>query len=544
MPDLQPLLQLAIILAAMVACATVLIRLGIGPILGYLVAGLLIGPGGLGLVERSPTTDILGELGVVFLLFAIGLELPIKRIQTIGLKILAMGLLQVVTTAGLVTWVVLEMGGALPTGLAIGAGLALSSTTIVLRQLNDRGQLTTRSGRAVFAVLMVQDLLVGPLLVTILALTDDTSNLAVVLSFAFLKAAAAVAAILFLGNRLLALLFQPIAATGSAELFTGFSFLVVVGVGFLTHEAGLSLAFGGFLAGVLLADTHYRHQVAADIRPLRGLLLGIFFASVGMYLDPRVLIETPFATLALTLGLMLGKAVIIVLLSLAFRVDWATSWRTGILLSQGGEFAFVLWAVAGEAGVLPPELARLLIVVVAITMAVTPMLFELVERLSRSQDAQIPLDNPHGERLSQHVVLIGCGWVGGQVMKELVERGVSVAALDCDAEKVRRLRKSHEFVFYGDATQPELLDALHVDDARAVIIAVDDPAEARQVVGLLRYIFDDLPILVRVPDESYAGEMKQAGATSVVPEVIDTGRHLVAALMVERRGDGAAATPP
>jgi len=542
MPDLEPLLQLAIILAAMVACATILIRLGIGPILGYLVAGLLIGPGGLGLVERSPTTDILGELGVVFLLFAIGLELPVRRIRTIGLKIVAMGVLQVVATAGLVTWVVLEIGGSLPTGLAIGAGLALSSTTIVLRQLNDRGQLTTRSGRAVFAVLMVQDLLVGPLLVTILALTDDTSNLAVVLSLAFLKAAAAVAAILLVGNRLLALLFQPIAATGSAELFTGFSFLVVVGVGFLTHEAGLSLAFGGFLAGVLLADTQYRHQVAADIRPLRGLLLGVFFASVGMFLDPRVLIETPLATIALTIGLLVAKAVIIVLLSLAFRVEWATAWRTGILLSQGGEFAFVLWAVASEAGVLPPELTRLLIVVVALTMALTALLFELVEWLSNGKIEPLPLPNPQAERLSEHVVLIGCGWVGGQVMRELVERGVPVAALDCDAEKVRRLRKTQDFVFYGDATQPELLEALHVDDARAVIIAVDDPAEARQIVGMLRYIFDDLPILVRVPDESYTEDMKQAGATAVVPEVIDTGRHLVAALMVERAAT--TATPP
>ena len=539
MPETAALVELIIVLAAMVAIAALFARLRLGPVLGYLTAGIVIGPAALGLVSGSQLTSILGELGVVFLLFMIGLELPIRRIRTIGGRILAMGVFQVVATMMLIAWLVIGLGGSLATALAVGAGLSLSSTTIVLRQLTERGQLTSRSGRAAFAVLMIQDLLVGPLLVAILALGEGSDNLAAVLALALLKAIAAVAAIFLVGGRILGWIYRPIAAVDTPELFTGLSVLVVIGMGYLTHAAGLSLAFGGFLAGVLLADTPYRHQVAADIRPFRGLLLGVFFVAVGLQLEPAVLWQMPGQVAVLTAALMAGKAVIIIALALAFGIDASSSWRTGILLSQGGEFAFVLWQAAGDAGVMNPELSRLLIVVVAVSMALTPLLFALVELVGRRPAPGLALLNdPSGaERLEDHVVVIGCGTVGRHVVSGLMAEGLTVVALDNDGEKVRRLRTKTELAFFGDAMQPEMLEMMHVERALAVIVALDNPRQGSLLVGLLRYLFEDLPILARAHDEAHGIELTRAGATTVVPEVIDTGRHLVAAMMVNQPAD-------
>ena len=538
MADLRPLIDIITILTAMVGVAAVFIRLRLGPTLGYLAAGLLIGPSAFDFVRQSLTTDILGELGVVFLLFMIGLELPLKRIQTIGAKIILLGVLQVCLTSALIAYIAIAWGGTLASGLAIGAGLALSSTTIVLRQLTDRGLLTSKPGRSVFAILMVQDLLVGPILVTIMALSSNSDNLTLELGWAFAKSVLAVAAVILGGRYVLNAIYRPIAASNNPELFTGLSFLVVIGLGFLTHEAGLSLAFGGFLAGVLLADTHYRHQVAADIRPLRGLLLGVFFVTVGMRLEPAVIWQAPLAVMALTFALMVSKAVIIVILCMAFRMEWSSTWRCGLMLAQGGEFAFVLWTTATDAGILPEDIAKLLVVVVAISMAITPLLFELIKALEPKDSTAMPfIDNSPeaSEDLVDHVVVIGCGTVGRQVVNGLMKEGITAVALDNDAEKVRRLREVTELAFFGDATQPEMLEMVHVENAFAVVVAIDDYDQTTMIVGLLRYLFDDLPILARAEDEKHGQRLELAGATTAVPEVIDTGRHLVAAMMIGER---------
>ena len=537
MEGLHYIVELMIVLAAAVLFAAATIRLGLGPIIGYLVGGAVVGPPLLGLVRSSEVIGLLGELGVVFLLFTIGLELPVGRIRTIGARTLILGLLQVVVTTALIAWVAMYFGVPPAGALAIGAGLALSSTTIVLRLLTDRGQLTSRSGRSVFAILMIQDLLVGPLLVAILALGEggDGPSMALVLLIALAKAVLAVGLILIVGKHLLVRLYQPIAATDTPELFTGLSVLVVVGLGFLTHEAGLSLAFGGFLAGVLLADTPYRHQIAADIRPFRGLLLGLFFVSVGMQLDLSVLLEVPLLVCAGVFGLVVVKALVILGLALLSGVDRINAMRTGIMLAQGGEFAFVLWTAAGDIGVLDPETSRFLVVSVAVSMALTPFLFMLVDRMLVPPGASSPAPVNHPEdfeELEDHVVVIGCGVVGSQVVLQLQSAGVPVLALDRDAEKVRILRKRTSLAFFGDATQPDVLEMIHIERASAVIIALDDPKQDLLVVGVLRYLFFDMPILARAHDEEHGRRLAEAGATTVVPEVIDTGRHLVEAMLL------------
>ncbi|MCB9943268.1 MAG: cation:proton antiporter [Geminicoccaceae bacterium] len=535
MEELHYLVEVLIVLAAAVVFAAAAIRLNLGPIVGYLVGGAVIGPPLLNLVKSPELSGFLGEIGVVFLLFTIGLELPVQRIRTIGMRTLVIGVLQVGVTTAIIAWIASTFGIGSAGSMAIGAGLALSSTTIVLRLLTDRGQLTSRVGRAVFAILMIQDLLVGPLLVAILALGEGSDNLPLVLGLALGKAVLAVALIFAIGGRLLALLYLPIAAVKTPELFTGLSVLVVLGVGFLTHAAGLSLAFGGFLAGVLLADSVYRHQIAADIRPFRGLLLGLFFVSVGMQLDLGILFDLPIEVLLVVASLFAIKAVIIATLGLLSGLGLRNAVRLGIMLAQGGEFAFVLWSEASSQGLLGDQVSRLLIVAVAISMALTPFLFMLLDRLAvPSGPSSAPVVNePESiEEIEDHVVVIGCGVVGTQVLLQLSERHVPVLALDRDVDKVRQLRRHTEHAFFGDATQPDVLEMIHIERARAVVIALDDPRQDLLVVGVLRYLFLDMPILARAHDEAHGQLLERAGATSVIPEVIDTGRHLVEALLL------------
>ncbi|MEZ5847957.1 MAG: cation:proton antiporter [Geminicoccaceae bacterium] len=541
MEGFQQLAELMIVLAAAVFFAAVAIRMNLGPIVGYLFGGAVIGPPVLGVAQSAELVAFLGELGVVFLLFAIGLELPVQRIRTIGARTLVLGLLQVVITTVIMALIAARFGLEPAGALAVGAGIALSSTTIVLRLLTDRSQLNTRSGRAVFAILMIQDLLVGPLLVAILALGEGEGNLPLILGIAFAKAVLAVALIFAIGRRLLALLYLPIAAIRLPELFTGLTVLIVLGVGWLTHAAGLSLAFGGFLAGVLLADSVYRHQIAADIRPFRGLLLGLFFVSVGMQLDLAALLEQPLFVLGVVLSLIFVKAIVIASLAPFSGLDARTAIRTGVMLAQGGEFAFVLWSAAGSIGVLDNDASRILIVSVAVSMALTPFLFMLLDRFLPATSASTALsivNEPESiEEIEDHVVVIGCGVVGTQVLLQLRERGVPVLALDRDVAKVSQLRRHTEHAFFGDATQPDVLEMIHIERASAVVIALDDPRQDLLVVGVLHYLFLDMPILARAHDEAHGELLKKAGATTVIPEVIDTGRHLVDALLLGGSGN-------
>jgi CPA2 family monovalent cation:H+ antiporter-2 len=529
------LLEVIVVLVAAVISVFLFQRLGLGAVLGYLVAGAVIGPSGFALVANVDTIQALGELGVVFLLFTVGLELPFERIRVMQARTFALGAAQVFVTALAVTGIAILIGASTRTSVVIGGALALSSTAIVLRMLVDRGELTSRFGRSCFAVLLVQDMMVGPFLVLALALGGGGEMLGLALGAAALKAVVAVMAILGIGRVVLRYVFQQVAAVRDPDVFIALSLVVVLTSGFMTSMAGLSMAFGAFLAGMLLAETHYRHQVAADIQPFRGLLLGLFFMSVGMSVDLGLMGSKAGLVIGLAAGLIVLKAAILSGLGLIAGVRPAQALNLGVLLSQGGEFAFVLLGAALGAGVVSGGIAHLLVVVVALTMMATPFLAMLGRLLEREVERRTVVDletrAEETEELTNHVVIAGYGRVGAAVAAQLKAAGSDFIAVDLDPHRIIEARAAGLPVYFGDATRPEILEAVHVERARAMVVAVDNPQVALRAVAMVRYIFPDLKIYARAHDDAHARELARAGANTVVPELVATGHRLAGSII-------------
>ena len=535
MPHSGYLLEVIIILLAAVIGILLFKRIGLGSVLGYLVAGAIIGPFGFGFVVEGETIQSLAELGVVFLLFTVGLELPFERIRVMFGRIFALGAAQILVTATLFAVIAYLLGVRGPAVMVIGAGLALSSTAIVLRMLSDRGELTTVFGRTAFGVLLVQDLVVGPFLVIVVAFGQSDGALAATLGLASLKAVAAVMAILGLGKIVLRQSLAQVASIREPEVFAGFTLLIVLASSLLTEAAGLSLGFGAFLAGMLLAETQYRHQVAAEIQPFRGLLLGLFFMTIGMSIDIELTVERAGIVALLVLGILVCKAALLIGLARLFGLATAQSISLGLLLCQGGEFGFVLFGAAAAVGLLNSDQAQILVVAVALTMMITPFLAGLGRHLEgRVESATVPrvIDIQETiESLSDHVVIAGYGRVGATVAKQLTKAGQPYIAVDLDPRRIAQAQLRNLPLYYGDATNPEILAALHVERARAVVVAVDDPKAALHLVALLSYIFPNLKVYARARDEVHARQLEEAGAHIVVPELIATGVRLAGELL-------------
>ncbi len=535
MPEAGYLLEVIVILLAAVVSVVVFQRLRLGSVLGYLVAGTVIGPTGLALVSDSETTRALGELGVVFLLFTVGLELPFERIKVMRGRAFGLGAAQVIVTAAVIAMVARLAGVSGPAALVIGAGLALSSTAIVLRLLSDRGDITSRFGRSAFAVLLVQDLAVGPLLVCVLALGVAESSIPVALGWATLKMTVAVLAILGVGRIVLRYVFWPVAQIRDPEIFTALTLLIVLATGMLTERAGLSMAFGAFLAGMLFAETPYRHQVGAVIQPFRALLLGLFFITVGMRIDLELMLREGWTIGALALALLLTKATLLAGLSRLFGMAGAQALNLGILLAQGGEFAFVLLGVGMASGALELEVGQLLLVVVALTMVATPFLARfgqaVCNRVERAEAVRVEDVPAETGALAAHVVIAGFGRVGQAVAAHLESAGVPYVAVDLDPHRIAQARQRGLPVFYGDVTRPEILDALHVERARSIVVAVDNPDAALQLVAMVCYIFPDLEVYARARDAAHARELELLGAHATVPELVATGVQLAASIL-------------
>lgn len=529
------LLEVIVVLAAAVVSVFLFQRFGLGAVLGYLVAGAIIGPSGFALVADFDTIHALGELGVVFLLFTVGLELPFERIRVMQARVFALGAAQVFVTALAITGVAMLLGVPAVTSTVIGGALALSSTAIVLRMLVDRRELTSRFGRSCFAVLLVQDMMVGPFLVLALALGQGSEGLGLAVGEAVLKAIVAVMAILGIGRVVLRHVFQQVAAVRDPDVFIALSLVVVLASGLMTKLAGLSMAFGAFLAGMLLAETHYRHQVAADILPFRGLLLGLFFMSVGMSVDIGLTVAKAGLVLGLAVGLLLLKAAILCGLGLLAGMRPAQALNLGVLLSQGGEFAFVLLGAALGVGVVSDSITQLLVVVVALTMMATPflaMLGRVLEsQVERRTVVELETRAEEAEELTNHVVIAGYGRVGAAVAAQLKEAGSDFIAVDLNPHRIIDARASGLPVYFGDATRPEILEAVHVERARAMVVAVDNPQVALRTVSMVRYIFPDLKIYARAHDDAHARELARAGADTVVPELVATGHRLAGSII-------------
>ena len=470
-----------------------------------------------------------------------GLELPLDRLRVIGGRMFALGVAQVGGTGLAIALAAWGFGVEPKAAAVIGGALALSSTAIVLRLLVDRGDLTSRFGRSVFAVLLVQDLAVGPFLVCVLALGQTEAAVPAALGLALLKMGLGVAVILGLGRLVLRHAVWPVARLHDPEIFAALILFVVLATGLATKMAGLSMAFGAFLAGMLLAETRYRLQVASEILPFRGLLLGLFFMSVGMSLDLGLSLARIDLVLALVIALVLAKALILGGLGLAFGLAWSHAGHLAVLLAQGGEFAFVLLGAAVAVGLVSGADGQLLVLVVTVSMILTPALAalggRLEQRVERAKVEDVEAVPEITERLEDHVVIAGFGRVGAAVAHQVERAGVSFIAVDLDHRRIAQARQRGLPVYFGNAARPEILEALHVERARAVVVAVDDPAAALGTVGLLHYIFPELPVYARARNDVHAAELRRAGAEVVVPELVATGVKLATAILEPGEAD-------
>jgi monovalent cation:H+ antiporter-2, CPA2 family len=498
-------------------------------VLGYLVAGSAIGPHGLDLLRGPRAVTALADLGVIFLLFSIGLGLSVERLSSLRRYVFGLGTLQVVITTLAITLTLRLAGVSGDAALVLGAGLALSSSAIVLQGLVERREIATLQGRVAFAVLLLQDLAVVPLLTLVPLLAGSGQGLGMALGLAFLKAAATLVVIVAIGRLALRPVLRAVARGGTPELFTGIVLLLVLGIGWVTEQAGLSMALGAFLAGLLVAETEYRPQVESDVQPFRGLLLALFFMTVGMGIDAGLLWRHAPLLVGLLAALLIGKALILAGLCRVVGLSLGMGAGIGLMLAQSGEFAFVLFTLARGQGVLPAEAAQTAILLVGLSMAATPALLTAARVVFRRhhQAASAAAALGHETReLRDHVVIAGFGRVGQTLALLLESRLVPYLALDLDAERVAEARRRELPVYFGDASRAEVLRAAGVEQARMAAITLDQPDAAARSVQVLRAMSPDLPVLVRARDVAQAEQLAGAGATEVVPEIVEGSLQL------------------
>lgn len=527
----HPLLQITlVILAAAIVVVPLFRRLRITPVLGYLLAGLLIGPHALKLVPHVEEVETLAEFGVVFLLFSIGLELSLDRLLAMRLHVFGMGSLQVVITGGLLFLVARLAGLNGVDAFVLSGGLALSSTAVVLRMMEENGEIHTQAGRMALSVLLLQDLAVVPLLTVVPLLGRDGGALLPGLGIAAAKALAAMALIIVTGRMLLRPVLRTVAAARTPELFTGITLFLALGVSWLTGLAGLSMALGAFLAGLLISETEYRHQVEGDIEPFRGLLLALFFMTIGMAIDLSLLLENAGIVAAGVLVLVAVKAAVAAGLARAFGQQPGTAVFVGLTLAQAGEFAFVLFTLGMAGGALSPEVGGIALLVAALSIVLTPLLMRLGR--AASERMRRPSGDPTGEMaaeardLRRHVLVLGLGRAGRTVVRLLEAHGTEYLGMDLDPDTVDAEKKRGTPAFYGDGTRAEVLRAAGLGRAAGVIITLDDAGSATRAVRAVRAEDDAIPIMVRARDTGQCGPLAVAGATGVIPELVEGSLQL------------------
>ncbi|MBT3013713.1 MAG: monovalent cation:proton antiporter-2 (CPA2) family protein [Candidatus Thiodiazotropha sp. (ex Lucina pensylvanica)] len=529
--NIHTLQIILILLAVAVLTVTLFKRFHLPPILGYLIVGILVGPFGTGVIASNEETRFLAEFGVVFLLFAIGLEFSLPQMIAMKGAVFGLGGSQVLITgiiAGGIAWL---LGLELAAAFVIGAILALSSTAIVIKQLIEQVELNTAHGRVGVSILLFQDLAVIPLLVVIPILVSDAEQgLLIPLSWALIKAAVVFTVIMAIGHWALRPLFHEIARARSAELFTLTVLLVSLAAAWLTHEAGLSLALGAFLAGMMLGETEYRHQIEADIRPFQDVLLGLFFITVGMRVDLLSLLPQLQWVFLVAAALIVVKAAIILLLVRQTKQSSATAFRSGLLLAQGGEFGFVLLDLSLQSSLIPGEAGQLLFAAIIISMATSPFLIRYNGKLTEifcqlrpsDQDYAIPQDLEHeAEGMEQHVIICGYGRIGQNLGRLLDHEGFPYVALDLDPSVVREAHEAGEPVHFGDATRHEIMHAAGIERAGVVVVTFEGHTIALQILYHIRKVAPQVPVLVRTKDDSHLEELEAAGAAEVMPEAVE-----------------------
>jgi CPA2 family monovalent cation:H+ antiporter-2 len=539
MSDHGLLFQAFVYLAAAVVMVPVAQRLGLGSVLGYLVAGIAVGPFGLGMIGTGDQ-DLMhfAEFGVVMMLFVIGLELQPVLLWRLRVPILGLGGLQVGVTTIVVALGALALGLGVKPAIAIGLTLALSSTAIVLQSLQEKGLLKTAGGQGAFAVLLFQDIAVIPMLAVFPLLASDagaaSGNAHHTLVSGLpawgqtLAVLVAVGAVVLLGRVVMRPVFRVLAQTRLREVFTAAALLLVIGIALLMTQVGLSPALGTFLAGVVLATSEYRHELESDIEPFKGLLLGLFFIAVGASIDFALILAQPLLILALVVGIIVVKGLVLLALGRLFLPSLDQSLLLVFALPQVGEFAFVLFSFAAQGGVLAPEVTAPLVAVVALTMALTPLLLVVQQRLigprvGTGEQAQRPADHVDGRG---QVLIAGFGSFGSTVGRLLRASGVSTTVLDVDSDRVELLRRIGLKVFFGDATRHDLLHAAGAEHAHLLVIALDTPERTLQLATTATRHFPRLTILARAFDWQDAHALLDAGVEHVYRESLDTSLRL------------------
>lgn len=535
--------EVLVLLAATLLVVASLRRLRLPPIVGFLAVGMALGPHALGWVQDTATTRTLAEFGVVFLLFTLGLEFSLPRMIAMRNEVFALGSTQVALTAAVIGGIAWWLGSPPEVAVVLGGAVAMSSTAIVVQQLSEQGELNRTHGRLSFGILLFQDLAFVPFLalagVIGVAAAEYTPE---DFLWAVAKGAAALGIVLAAGRWLLRPMFHEIAVSRMPEMFTLAVLFVAMGSAWATHAVGLSLALGGFLAGMMLAETEYRYQVEAGIRPFRDILLGLFFVTVGMQLDFALLAERTLLVTGMLLGLLALKASVVMLVARPYAGNWFKSLRTGLVLAEGGEFGFALLAMLLQNRLISQDATQLLLATIALSMVLSPILIRHNKKIARfllreKVPAVTELERADAatDALAhrEHVILCGYGRVGQNIARVLDGEGLEYIAMDLDPFRVRTAREAGDPVIFGDAVDEAMLNAVGLAHASAVVITFSEVDRSLQIIHSVRRLRQDVPVLVRTADDTRLEELLAAGATEVVPETLEAALMLVShALLV------------
>lgn len=536
------------LLAAAVLGVVAFRMLQLPPMLGYLVVGILIGPYGMGVAEESAVTHELAEFGVVFLMFSIGLEFSLSKLMAMRKAVFGMGMAQVLVT--ILTAMVFGWGASkllpqyfqisLAASFALGGALAMSSTAIVSKMLTERLELESLHGRQIISVLLFQDLAVVPLLILVPALASNSGDIVQTLAWASAKAVLALVLLLVVGQKIMRAWFHIVVRRRSQELFMLNLLLVTLGAAWLTEKAGLSMALGAFVAGMLISETEYRHQVEEDIKPFRDVLLGLFFITIGMLLNVRLVLDHFWVVLLLLTGPVLLKLVLIAALAKAFGNSTSVALRTGLGLAQAGEFGFVLLNQAGGLQMLDPLLVQLILASMVISMLISPFILAksdvIVMKFSANEwmMQSLALTQIAARTMStkKHVIIAGFGRSGQSLARILAEENIDYHALDLDPDRVREAQTAGANVSYGDAARRESLLAAGINRAAALVVTYTSTASALKVLHFVNEMNPSLPVIVRSHDDVDLEKLRAAGATEVVPELMEGSLMLASHALV------------
>ena len=534
----DPLTQALLLLAAAIVVVLVARRLNLPTLFGYLGVGLALGPHAFALIGESAATGLLAELGVVFLLFTLGLEFSWPRMVAMRREVFGLGALQVIATAAVAAALARLFGVPWLLAIVIGGAVAMSSTVLIVQQLTEQAEINRTHGRAAFSIVLFQDLAFVPFLVLATAIVAQNTDFGIErIGVAVAGGVLALGVVLLTGRYLLRPLLYEIAHSRVREVFTLAVLLVALGGAWISHQAGLSMALGAFLAGMMLAETEFRHQVESVIRPFRDLLLGLFFVTVGMLLDLRVLLAEFWLVVALLLAMGVLKTAITAGGALLFGLPAFKALRTGIVIAVGGEFGVALLTILLKGQALDPTIGQPLLVAIILGMIGSPLVLKQNKRIAQfvlrtrpaQPDSALAREDQSTAEVArrEHVILCGFGRVGQNVARVLESQGFEYIALDLDPARIRNARQAGDPVVYGDSADEEVLRKIGLANASAVIITFANPATSIGIIRSVRRERADVPILVRTQDDTRLKELMDVGATEVVPETFEASLMLV-----------------